>query len=128
MLSARKDFAIIALCIVLGVVILQRACVLGLSPRAAEGFSHTGLPDLIRLVLACSEAAAALLFLAPGTLGVGSWSLLVVFVGAIGMHVAHGEFNVGGLLVYAAAVLVVLTHLQPQRQAIGPVRREEESP
>jgi len=72
------------------------------------------LPDAVHLVLGWSEVAAAILFLAPPTIAIGAWALLAVFFGAILLHAAHGQYEVGGLFVYSAAVLVVLAHRQPR--------------
>jgi hypothetical protein len=118
-----RSRTIVALRVVVGLEILARALVLALSPRAAEAFARTGRPNALRLILAWTEVAAALLFLAPGTLAVGAWSLLAVFVAAAGLHVLHGEFDVGGLLVLAVAVLVVLSHRPPRVKGVPAVSR-----
>jgi hypothetical protein len=114
-----RHLAITALRVVLGVVVLQRACVLALGPRAAETFAHTGWPNALRLGLAWAEITAAVLFLVPGTLVVGAWSLIAVFLWALALHVAHGDWDVGGLLVWTAAVVVVLLHRRPRMQRVG---------
>jgi hypothetical protein len=52
---------------------------------------------------------------------VGAFLLLVAQAAAIGVHVAHGQ-SPAALVVYAAAVLVVLTHRGGRRTlADGPV-------
>jgi hypothetical protein len=96
--------------LVLGLVVLWQSCVFVFSHRAASGFARTGLPDALRLVLGSCEILAAVLFLFPTTVIAGGVSLLVVFVFAAGIHLVHGEFDVGGLLVYMAAVTAVLAH------------------
>jgi uncharacterized membrane protein YphA (DoxX/SURF4 family) len=110
MKTTSKHLALTALRLVLGIEILLRSCTLAFSPRAAEAFARMGWPNALRLALAWSEIVATVLFLLPGTLAVGAWSLIVVFLGAVTLHVVHGEFDVGGLLVFAVAALVVLTH------------------
>ena len=61
---------------------------------------------------------AAVLFLVPITTVVGAWLLLLVFAGAILLHVLHGQYEVGGLLVYSAAVYVVLAFRDSRRLRI----------
>ncbi len=73
------------------------------------------MPDAIRLILGWSEVVAAILFLVPFTTVVGAWLVLTVFAGAILLHVAHGQYEVGGLLVYSAAVFVVLAFRDSER-------------
>jgi len=53
---------------------------------------------------------AALLFLAPAASLIGSYLLLFIFAIAGLLHFLHGEYDVGGLIVYAAAVAVCMTH------------------
>ncbi len=57
-------------------------------------------------LLAGIEAIAALLFIIPRTVKVGSWLLLAVFVFAL---IVHGIQNELALLVYAAGVILVMT-------------------
>ena len=64
----------------------------------------------VRLVLSSSEIAAAILFLFRRTRVVGSYGLLVIFALAMGIHIAHGEWGILSLSVYAMAVLVSLAN------------------
>ena len=114
MSRTRKDIAIIVLRLVLGLVVLAQSFTFLLGGESAKFLARHGLPDAIRLILGSSEVVAAILFLLPPTLVVGSWFLLVVFAGAIFLHLVHGQFEVGGLLVYSAAVLVVLAFHEPR--------------
>jgi len=59
------------------------------------------------------EVVAAVLFLLSPTVVVGGWALLVIFAAAALLHFMHGQFEVGGLLVYGAAVFVVLAFREP---------------
>jgi hypothetical protein len=93
---------------VLGLVILAESARFAFSPGAAHAFAKTGLPDFIRLALAWAEIAAAILFLVPRARVVGGWFLLVVLVLAIVIHLLHGWFDVGALVVYAAATWAVM--------------------
>jgi len=71
--------------------------------------SH-GIHPVILIALAAPEMVAAFLFLFPKTLIVGSYSLLIIFALAILVHLLHGQVNFEILLVYAAAVIVVMTY------------------
>ena len=98
--SARK-FAVPALRWTVGLVVLFESCRFVLS----HGPIHGGLPQWVRPVLGVPEIVAAILFLLPLTRAVGGNLLLVIFALAATIHILHGEYNVGPLLVYAAAVL-----------------------
>lgn len=65
---------------------------------------------LVRLILAGSEIVAVLLFLLPRSRTIGSYGLLIVFALAMGIHIAHGEWGILSLSVYAMAVLVSLAN------------------
>ena len=119
MIRTKKDTAIIVLRLVLGLVVLAQSFIFLFGGESAKFLARHGLPDAIRLILGCSEVVAAILFVLPPTLVVGAWFLLVVFAGAIFLHLAHGQFELGGLFVYSAAVLVVLASHEPRRVKIG---------
>jgi len=100
-----------ALCIlqwVLGLVILAESLRFAFSPQAAHTFAKTGLPNFIHLGLAWAEIAAAILFLVPRATVAGGRFLIAVLAVAILIHILHGWFDVGGLLVYAAATWAVV--------------------
>jgi hypothetical protein len=105
-----KKLAISGLQWALGLVVLWESAYFALSPAAGRQFAETGLPQWIRPALGGSEAVAALLFLAPAVSLVGGYALLVVFAIAIGIHFLHGQYDVGGLIVYGMAVVVCMTH------------------
>ena len=115
----RKEVAIIVLRLVLGLVVLAQSFIFLFGRDSARFFARNGLPDAIRLVLGWSEVVAAILFLLPPTLMVGAWFLLAIFAGAISLHLMHGQLEVGGLLVYSAAVLVVLAFRNSRSAKIG---------
>lgn len=96
----------IALRLALGIVILIQA-VLFVMPGAAHEFARTHIPGFVRLVLGFGEIAGALLLLIPGTVIRGAWLLLAVFVMAILLHLLHGLYSVGNLVVYAAAAFAI---------------------
>jgi len=93
---------------VLGLVILEESLRFAFSPEAAHAFAKTGLPNFIRLGLAWAEIAAAILFLVPRATVVGGRFLIVVLGAAIVIHILHGWFDVGVLVVYAAAAWSVV--------------------
>lgn len=90
----------------LGVVILIEA-VLFVLPSAAHDFARTHMPGFIRLVLGWGEILGSILLLIPGTAIRGAWLLLAVFVMAILIHLLHGAYNVGNLVIYAAAAFAI---------------------
>lgn len=108
MTSDRSRTALLVLQWTLGMVILAEAAAFAFSPAAAHTFAKTGLPDIVRLILAWGEMAAAILFLIPRATVAGGWFLIVVLALAIVIHFLHGWFDVGGLVVYAAATWAVM--------------------
>ena len=94
--------------LVVGTVVLVESIRLIFAGPEAAAFSPHVLPDVFRLTLGWSETVAAMLFLFPLTVRVGAIVLLIIFAVAILIHAAHGQFQFGGLVVDAAAVLVVL--------------------
>jgi len=96
----------IALRLALAIVVLIQAA-LFVMPGAAHEFARTHMPGFVRLVLGFGEIAGALLLLIPGTVVRGAWLLLAVFVMAILLHLLHGLYGVGNLVVYAAAAFAI---------------------
>jgi hypothetical protein len=90
----------------LGVVILIEA-VLFVLPSAAHDFARTHMPGFVRLVLGGGEILGCILLLIPKTAIRGAWLLLAVFVMAILIHLLHGAYNVGNLVIYAAAAFAI---------------------
>jgi hypothetical protein len=117
-----RGYSITMLRLVVGLVILQQSCALAFSSNAAAAFAHTGWPNGLRLILAWTEIAGAILFLIPATVTSGAGLLLAILLGAVTLHVTHGEFQVGGLLIYAVAVFVVLAHRRPKSASPLPER------
>jgi hypothetical protein len=109
MTQNRLPAALLVLQLVLGLVILAESAHFLLSARAAAAFAKTGLPHVIRPILAWTEIAAAILFLVPRTAVAGGRLLIFVLVSAIVIHFLHGWFDVGALVVYAAAAWAVVT-------------------
>jgi len=90
----------------LGIVILIEA-VLFLMPGAAHGFAATHMPGIVRLILGWGEILGAILLLIPQTSVRGAWLLVAVFVMAILVHLLHGMYNVGNVVIYAAAAFAI---------------------
>lgn len=99
--------AIIALRWTLGLVLLVQSYQFAFSSNV-QHFAGTTLPPWLPLALGGSEIIAALLFLVPATTIIGGYLLLVIFALAILIHSLHGDFSVGGLLVYGVAVFVCI--------------------
>lgn len=91
----------------LGVVILIEA-VLFIMPSAAHDFARsTHMPGFIRLVVGWGEIVGCILLLIPKTGIRGAWLLFAVFVFAILIHLLHGQYNVGNVVIYAAAAFAI---------------------
>ena len=86
----------------LGIVILIEA-VMFVLPGAAHEFNRTHMPGFVRMVLGWGEIAGCILLLIPKTATRGAWLLLAVFVMAILIHLLHGMYGIGNLVVYSAA-------------------------
>ncbi|MGA2423422.1 MAG: hypothetical protein ABSG07_05410 [Terriglobales bacterium] len=100
----------------LGLVILEESLRFAFSPGAAQAFAKTGMPNFIHLTLAYTEIVAAILFLVPRATVIGGWLLIVVLASAIVLHLLHGWFDVGALVVYAAAAWAVVEGSRPQHK------------
>src|SRR5580658_1468819 len=99
----------------LGLVVLWQSIHFVLSASSARHLSESGMPQWIRPALGGSEIVAALLFLMPAVSRIGGYSLLIIFAIAVALHLLHGDADVGGLILYCAAVLVCLSHLERTR-------------
>lgn len=90
----------------LGIVILIEA-VMFIMPGAAHDFARTHMPGFVRMVLGIGEILGSVLLLIPLTEIRGAWLLIAVFVMAILLHLLHGMYNVGNLVIYAAAAFAI---------------------
>lgn len=90
----------------LGIVILIEAVQFVL-PGAAHAFAATHMPAVVRMILGFGEIAGSILLLIPKTTVRGAWLLLAVFIFAILLHLLHGMYNVGNLVIYAAAAFAI---------------------
>jgi hypothetical protein len=106
-MTDRKKCALTALQWTLGVVILIEA-VLFLLPSARHEFTRTHMPNAVREVLGWGEVVGAVLFLIPRTIASGGCLLVIILALAIAVHLLHGMWNVGNLLIYMAAAWAVI--------------------
>ena len=106
MTEHRMKTALTGLQWTLGIVILIEA-VLFVMPSARHDFAKTHMPDFVRLALGWGETVGCVLLLIPRTTVRGAWLLLGIFVLAIVVHLLHGTFNVGNLVIYTAAAWAV---------------------
>jgi hypothetical protein len=104
--ASRAKYGLTVLQYALAIVILVEA-VLFVLPSAAHEFTRTHMPGFIRLVLGWGEIAGSILLLIPQTVVRGAWFLFAVFIFAILIHLLHGAYNVGNVVVYAAAALAI---------------------
>lgn len=107
-MTERMKIALTGLQWTLGLVILIEA-VLFVLPGARNDFAKTHMPDIVRQVLGWGEIVGAVLLLIPRTAARGGWFLAAIFVLALVVHLLHGTYNVGSLLVCSAAAFAVAT-------------------
>jgi type II secretory pathway component PulF len=78
-------------------------------PSAAHDFARTHMPGFVRLVLGFGEILGCVLLLIPQTAIRGAWLLVAVFVMGILLHLLHGMYGIGSLVIYAAAAFAIAT-------------------
>jgi uncharacterized membrane protein YphA (DoxX/SURF4 family) len=108
MSTTQTKLALTVLQWVLGIVILAEAVQFVL-PGAAHDFARTHMPAIIRLVLGWGEIIGCILLLIPTTAIRGAWLLIAIFTVAIVLHLLHGMYNVGNLVIYTAVTWAVAT-------------------
>ena len=99
----------------LGVALFIEAALLAFSKTEIHFSSHPGIHHWIRIALAWSEMLACVVFLVPRTMKLGALLLITVLALAGLVHVLHHNFQIGGLLIFAAAVSVVASQAHSQR-------------
>jgi hypothetical protein len=102
-----------------GIVVFFESLNFALSASTVRHLSRMGLPPWIRFGLGGAEAVAALLFLVSVSRMVGAYALLVIFAFAAVIHLLHGEFDIGGLAVYAMAVIVGMSRTETVIDRVG---------
>jgi uncharacterized membrane protein YphA (DoxX/SURF4 family) len=108
MSASQTRLALTVLQWVLGIVILAEAVQFVL-PGAAHDFARAHMPGFVRLVLGWGEIIGCVLLLIPPTAVRGAWILVAIFTLAIVMHLLHGMYGVGSLVIYTAAAWAVAT-------------------
>ena len=108
MSSNQTKLALTVLQWVLGIVILAEAVQFVL-PAAAHDFARTHLPSFVRLAVGGGEIIGCILLLIPPTAIRGAWMLVAVFTLAIVIHLLHGMYGVGNLVIYAAVAFAIAT-------------------
>jgi uncharacterized membrane protein YphA (DoxX/SURF4 family) len=106
MSSAQAKLAMTMLRWVMGLVILAEAVQFVL-PGAAHDFARTHMPDIVRLVVGFGEIVGCILLLIPPTAVRGAWVLVGVFTFAIVIHLLHGMYGVGYLVIYTAVAFAL---------------------
>ena len=106
MSSSQTKLALGVLQWVLGIVILAEAVQFVL-PQAAHQFSRTHMPDAVRLLIGYGEIVGCILLLIPPTAVRGAWLLVGIFTVAIVIHLLHGTFGVGNLIIHAAVAFAI---------------------
>ncbi len=106
MSAAQTKLALTVLQWVLGIVILAEA-VQFVMPGAAHDFARTHLPGFIRMIVGWGEMVGCILLLIPPTAIRGAWLLVGIFTLAIVIHLLHGMYGVGNLVIYTAAAFAV---------------------
>ena len=110
MIDAKRTLSIKALRFILGIVVLIESMMVAYTYKEVVAADHIGLPGQVILALALIEILGAVLFLIRPTIRYGSYILLAVFACAVLIHVLHGQYNIGGLLVYGAGAVAVWFH------------------
>ena len=106
----KRELAICVLRYVVGVVIVIESVVTAIHYQAIAASSHIGLPSEFVLILASAETIAAILLLIPRTLKIGAVALIAVFALAALVHILHGQYDIGNLIIYTAATWAVMTN------------------
>ena len=109
MSTSATPVPVILLCWSLALQVLWESYRFATSTGAARHLQGMGLPAWIGPALGGVEIVAALIFLVPSLRRAGGYSLLVIFAIAAALHISHGQFEIGALIVYSAAVLVCIS-------------------
>lgn len=102
----KRKLGLTVLQLTLGIVILIEA-VMFVMPNAAHDFARTHMPGMVRMILGFGEILGSVLLLIPQTVVRGAWLLLAIFVFAILLHLLHGLYGIGNLVIYAAAAFAI---------------------
>jgi uncharacterized membrane protein YphA (DoxX/SURF4 family) len=104
--SVQAKLAMTMLRWVMGLVILAEAVQFVL-PGAAHDFARTHMPDIVRLIVGFGEIVGCILLLIPTTVVRGAWILVGVFTFAIVLHLLHGMYSIGNLVIFTAVAFTI---------------------
>jgi hypothetical protein len=90
----------------LGLVLIHECSRLVFSPATAQ---KAHLPRPLLMAIGLVELLGAIVFLIPPAVVAGGRVLLATFVVAAVIHILHGQPDIGYLVIYAMAVLVVIS-------------------
>lgn len=93
----------------IGLVLIYECSRLVFSAGARHSVETTHLPQWLRVAIGSVELLGAILFLIPPAVVTGGRLLLATFGVAAVIHILHGQADVGYLVIYAMAVLTVMT-------------------
>ena len=109
MSSRQEQLAVRVLRWTLGLVVLWESYKFGFTGPATRHLERMGVPNWTAPALGGAEMVAAILFVTPKLGRIGGYALLVIFAVAAALHLLHGQFEIGALLVYGAAVFTCLS-------------------
>jgi hypothetical protein len=89
----------------LGLVLIYECCRLLLLPAS----THLPVPHVLVKAIAAVELLGGILFLVPAGMLFGGRLLLATFLVAAAVHLMHGEPDIGPLVIYAMAVLTIIS-------------------
>jgi uncharacterized membrane protein YphA (DoxX/SURF4 family) len=104
--TRRQQISVQILRWTVGLVVLFESYQFAVSPAATRHLQGMGLRPWIAPMLGGTEIMAAILFLFPKLSRIGACGLLAIFAVAAILHVLHGQFAIGSLLVYGASVFL----------------------
>jgi hypothetical protein len=93
----------------LGVVLIYECSRVLFYSGAAHSFERSHLPHWFRVAIGSVELLGAILILIPPAVVAGGRLLLAAFGVAAIVHILHGQPDVGYLVIYAMAVLTVMS-------------------
>lgn len=93
----------------LGVALFIQAALFALPRPETHLPGHAGVSHWILLVIAVAEMLACVLLVIPQTVRFGAKLLISVIAFAALIHILHGSFQIGPLLIYASATWVVFS-------------------
>jgi hypothetical protein len=93
----------------LGLVLIYECSRLVFYSGAMRSVEKTHLPQWLLVAIGSVELVGAILFLIPPAVVAGGRLLLATFGVAAVIHILHGQPDVGFLVIYAMAVLTVMT-------------------